>query len=148
MRYLSGGEKRKLSLAMALIGDAKFIILDEPTSSLDYQSREQVWDLIKKIAKGRSLLIITQDIEEADHLASKICIMKNGERIRFDTPANLKNEYSFRFRLDIYPKSQMYNEQFREDLLGLKQFIKGKIKSCFEVPIQYENKLSIMIPRN
>ena len=44
---------------MALIGDSKFLILDEPTSSLDYQSREQVWDIIKKIAEGRSLLITT-----------------------------------------------------------------------------------------
>ena len=47
VKYLSGGQKRKLSLGMALIGDAKFIVLDEPTSSLDYESRQQVWNIIK-----------------------------------------------------------------------------------------------------
>jgi ABC-type multidrug transport system ATPase subunit len=46
---LSGGQKRKLSLAMALVGDSKLIVLDEPTSGLDVQSRRQIWDLIKKI---------------------------------------------------------------------------------------------------
>ena len=59
VRYLSGGCKRKLSLGMAIIGESKFVILDEPTSSLDYQSRQQVWNIIKNIAKERSLLITT-----------------------------------------------------------------------------------------
>ena len=59
VKYLSGGQKRKLSLAMALIGEAKFIIMDDPTSSLDQQSKEQVWDLIKQVSKGRSILIST-----------------------------------------------------------------------------------------
>jgi ABC-type multidrug transport system ATPase subunit len=63
VRYLSPGARRKLSIAMALIGDAKFIILDEPTSNLDLRSREKIWFLIKKIAKSetyeRALLIST-----------------------------------------------------------------------------------------
>jgi ATP-binding cassette subfamily A (ABC1) protein 3 len=50
VRYLSPGARRKLSIAMALIGEAKFIILDEPTSNLDLRSREKIWYLIKKIA--------------------------------------------------------------------------------------------------
>jgi ABC-type multidrug transport system ATPase subunit len=50
VKYLSPGARRKLSIAMALIGDAKFIILDEPTSNLDLRSREKIWMLIKKIA--------------------------------------------------------------------------------------------------
>ena len=51
VKYLSPGARRKLSIAMALIGNAKFIILDEPTSNLDLKSREKIWHLIKKISK-------------------------------------------------------------------------------------------------
>lgn len=58
-KTLSGGMKRKLSLGMALIGGSKIIILDEPTSGLDVDSRRQVWDLIKKIKTGRSIIMST-----------------------------------------------------------------------------------------
>lgn len=58
-KELSGGMKRKLSLAMALIGGSKIIILDEPTSGLDVDSRRQIWELIKKIKQGRSIIMST-----------------------------------------------------------------------------------------
>jgi ABC-type multidrug transport system ATPase subunit len=51
VKYLSPGSRRKLSLCMALVGEAKLIILDEPTSNLDLESREKIWELIKKIGK-------------------------------------------------------------------------------------------------
>ena len=54
VRFLSPGAKRKLSIAMALIGDAKFIILDEPTSNLDLRSREKIWSLIKRIVSSQT----------------------------------------------------------------------------------------------
>jgi ABC-type multidrug transport system ATPase subunit len=67
---------------MALIGDAKFIILDEPTSNLDLRSREKIWLLIKKIASSknskRCILISTQHIEEADSIGNRVCIIKDG----------------------------------------------------------------------
>jgi ATP-binding cassette subfamily A (ABC1) protein 3 len=56
-KNLSGGMKRKLSLAMALVGGSKLIILDEPTSGLDVESRRQVWALIKNIKEGRSIIM-------------------------------------------------------------------------------------------
>mmetsp|Transcript_12154 Transcript_12154/g.8843 ORF Transcript_12154/g.8843 Transcript_12154/m.8843 type:complete len:108 (-) Transcript_12154:2617-2940(-) len=58
-KQLSGGMKRKLSLGMALIGGSKIIILDEPTSGLDVDSRRQVWELIKTIKNGRSIVMST-----------------------------------------------------------------------------------------
>jgi len=66
---LSGGMKRKLSLGMALVGKPSVIVLDEPTSGLDVDSRRQVWSLIRKMKKGRSILMSTQHIEEADELS-------------------------------------------------------------------------------
>ena len=58
VKFISPGAKRKLSIAMALIGDAKFIIMDEPTSNLDLKSREKIWFLIKKISKQKERCIL------------------------------------------------------------------------------------------
>ncbi len=89
-KALSGGMKRKLSLAMALVGHSKLIILDEPTSGLDVESRRQVWELIKKIKRGRSIIMSTQHLEEADELSDRICIMSLGKFLALDTSFNIK----------------------------------------------------------
>ena len=78
VKELSGGMKRKLSLAMAIVTKPKVLILDEPTSGLDVQSRRQIWNLIKKIKQGRSIIMSSQHLEEADELADRICIMTKG----------------------------------------------------------------------
>ena len=70
--------KRKLSLAMAIVSKPKLIILDEPTSGLDIESRRQVWELIAKIKQGRSIIMSSQHLEEADYLSDRICIMTKG----------------------------------------------------------------------
>jgi len=66
---LSGGMKRKLSLGMSIVSKPSVIILDEPSSGLDVESRRQIWDLIRKIKQGRAIIMSTQHIEEADELA-------------------------------------------------------------------------------
>lgn len=78
VKELSGGMKRKLSLALAIVSKPKLIILDEPTSGLDIESRKQVWELIKKIKIGRSIIMSSQHLEEADELSDRICIMTKG----------------------------------------------------------------------
>lgn len=70
--------KRKLSLAMALVGGSKCIILDEPTSGLDVESRRNIWNLIKSIKKERSIIMSSQHLEEADELSDRIAIMSHG----------------------------------------------------------------------
>lgn len=89
-KNLSGGMKRKLSLGMALIGGSRLIILDEPTSGLDVESRRQVWALIQKIKHGRSIIMSTQHLEEADELSDRICIMSHGKLLALNTPMNIK----------------------------------------------------------
>lgn len=88
--HLSGGMKRKLSLGMSLIGNSKLVILDEPTSGLDVDSRRQVWDLVKKIKKTRSVILSTQHINEADELADVVTILSHGKLIVKDKPWNIK----------------------------------------------------------
>ena len=89
-KELSGGMKRKLSLAMAIVTKPRVLILDEPTSGLDVASRRQVWDLIKKIKEGRSIIMSSQHLEEADELADRILIMTHGKLLALDTPHNIK----------------------------------------------------------
>jgi ABC-type multidrug transport system ATPase subunit len=102
-KEMSGGMKRKLSLAMALIGNSKTIILDEPTSGLDVESRRQVWELILKIKQNRSIIMSTQHIEEADVLSNRICVMDHGKLIALDTPSNIKRRFGVGYNLFLEP---------------------------------------------
>ena len=86
VKQLSGGMKRKLSLAMAIVTKPSVLILDEPTSGLDVESRRQIWDLIKTLKVGRSIIMSSQHLEEADELADRICIMTKGKLLALDNP--------------------------------------------------------------
>ena len=75
---LSGGQKRKLSLAIALIGNPKFVLLDEPTSGMDPYSRRSTWEMLLKYKKGRVVVLTTHFMEEADNLGDRIAIISEG----------------------------------------------------------------------
>lgn len=103
-KEMSGGMKRKLSLAMAIVTKPKVLILDEPTSGLDIESRRQVWELIKRLKVGRSIIMSSQHLEEADELADRICIMTKGQLLALDTPYNIKKQFGVGYKLMIEPK--------------------------------------------
>jgi ABC-2 type transport system ATP-binding protein len=87
----SGGMKRKLDLAMTLIGDPKVIFLDEPTTGLDPRSRRTMWDIIRGLAAaGTTILLTTQYLEEADELAHRVAVLDDGRIVAEGTPAELK----------------------------------------------------------
>jgi ABC-2 type transport system ATP-binding protein len=87
----SGGMRRKLDLAMTLVGDPKVIFLDEPTTGLDPRSRRMMWDLIRDlVAGGVTILLTTQYLEEADQLADRIAVLDNGSIVAQGTPDELK----------------------------------------------------------
>ncbi|KAF7992262.1 hypothetical protein HCN44_001587 [Aphidius gifuensis] len=90
---LSGGQKRRLCLAMAVIGDANVLILDEPTSGMDAESKREVWDIILKMRGYKTILISTHDMEEADILGDRIAIMHSGQLKSYGTAMFLKNLY-------------------------------------------------------
>ena len=105
IKELSGGMKRKLSLAMAIVTKPKVIILDEPTSGLDVESRRQVWALIKRIKKGRSIIMSSQHLEEADELADRIAIMTRGKLLSLDTPSEIKRQFGFGYKILVEPNN-------------------------------------------
>jgi ABC-2 type transport system ATP-binding protein len=87
----SGGMKRRLDIAMSLIGSPPVIVLDEPTTGLDPQARLEVWQTVKALAAGgTTVLLTTQYLDEAEHLADRIAILHEGRIIENGTLAELK----------------------------------------------------------
>jgi ABC-2 type transport system ATP-binding protein len=90
VRTFSGGLKRRLSIAMALIHDPPIIFLDEPTLGLDPQARRVMWQHIAQLKKGKTILLTTHYMEEADSLSDEIAIIDEGKIVASGTPNQLK----------------------------------------------------------
>ncbi|MCL7030568.1 hypothetical protein MKW94_023908 [Papaver nudicaule] len=89
----SGGMKRRLSVACALMGDPKLVILDEPTTGMDPVTRRHVWDVIEDAKKGRSIILTTHSMEEADILGDRIAIVAKGKLRCIGTSIRLKSRF-------------------------------------------------------
>ena len=89
-RQLSGGQKRRLALALALVGRPRLLFLDEPTTGMDPQARRAAWEIIREQKKGgATVLLTTHFMDEAEQLADRVAIMDGGGLIALDTPAAL-----------------------------------------------------------
>ncbi|HEX5994597.1 MAG TPA: ATP-binding cassette domain-containing protein [Jiangellales bacterium] len=89
----SGGMRRKLDLAMTLVGKPRIIFLDEPTTGLDPRSRRTMWDIIRQlVAEGVTIFLTTQYLDEADRLADRIAVLDQGKLVAQGTPAELKRK--------------------------------------------------------
>jgi len=81
VKGLSGGQKRKLQLGMALIGGSKVVFLDEPSSGMDTTARREMWDMLKDYRDGRIIILTTHYMEEADTLGDRVGIMSHGNMV-------------------------------------------------------------------
>nr|XP_053628635.1 phospholipid-transporting ATPase ABCA3-like [Cherax quadricarinatus] len=98
---LSGGMKRKLCLAIALIGGSKVVILDEPSSGLDPESRRWVWDVVQGERGRRTVLVTTHHMEEADVLGDRVAIMASGRVVCEGSTLFLKNKFGDGYTLTV-----------------------------------------------
>uniref|UniRef100_A0A3Q1EF74 P-type phospholipid transporter n=1 Tax=Acanthochromis polyacanthus TaxID=80966 RepID=A0A3Q1EF74_9TELE len=98
---LSGGMQRKLSVAMAFVGGSKVVILDEPTSGVDPYSRRSIWDLLLKNRTGRTVILSTHHMDEADLLSDRIAIISKGQLHCCGSPLFLKNCFGVGFYLTL-----------------------------------------------
>ncbi len=90
IRELSGGMKRRLTIARALVNDPDFIVLDEPTTGLDPQARHLIWDRLKALrARGKTLLLTTHFMDEAERLCDRLAVIDNGVLIVEGSPREL-----------------------------------------------------------
>ncbi len=89
-RRLSGGQKRRLALAVALIGNPSLVFLDEPTAGMDPQARLATWEIVRDLKRnGCTILLTTHLMDEAERLADRVAIIDHGRLIALDTPANM-----------------------------------------------------------
>ncbi len=89
-RRLSGGQKRRLALAVTLIGNPRLVFLDEPTTGMDPQARLATWEMIRELQRqGVTILLTTHLMDEAERLADRVAIIDHGRLIALDTPAGL-----------------------------------------------------------
>ena len=109
-RFLSGGQKRKLCVAMAFIGGSKIILLDEPTSGMDTYARRLLWEMIKKYKQDRLIILTTHNMDEADYLGDRIGIMSEGKMITCGSSLYLKNKFGVGYDL-IIVKEQNIDER-------------------------------------
>lgn len=98
-KNLSGGQKRKLLVVLALVGDSKVVLLDEPSSALDPSARRALWELLSKEKHGRTILLTTHFMEEAEVLGDRIAILNEGNLECVGSSFYLKKQYSTGYRL-------------------------------------------------
>lgn len=108
---LSGGTKRKLSVAIALSGDSKLIVLDEPTSGMDPSSRRACWEVLRQKRQGRVILFTTHFMDEAEFLSDRIAILKDGVLRCAGSSMYLKRQFELGYYLTVV-KDQNRAEEF------------------------------------
>jgi len=90
VRRLSGGQRRRLDLGLALVGDPELIFLDEPTTGFDPRARRQAWDTIRSLrGLGKTILLTTHYLDEAEQLADRVAVLAHGRIVASGTPAEL-----------------------------------------------------------
>jgi ABC-type multidrug transport system ATPase subunit len=117
---LSGGQRRKLSVAIAVCGGSKFVVLDEPTAGMDPLARRELWDLLARLRKGRSMLLTTHYMDEADILGDRVGIMSLGEMQCLGSTQFLKTSYGAGYKL-IFDKVDGITSTHVSDLTSLIQ---------------------------
>jgi ABC-2 type transport system ATP-binding protein len=102
VKSLSGGQKRRLDLGIALVGDPDLVFLDEPTTGFDPQARRAAWEMIRSLRSlGKTVLLTTHYLDEAEQLSDRVAVMREGRIVRVGTPqeltsTNLETEIRYR----------------------------------------------------
>jgi ABC-2 type transport system ATP-binding protein len=104
VKSLSGGQKRRLDLGVALVGDPDLVFLDEPTTGFDPAARRAAWEMIRSLRSlGKTVLLTTHYLDEAEQLADRVAVMREGRIVRVGTPRELTTaelEVEIRYRRD------------------------------------------------
>uniref|UniRef100_A0A3B4FC81 ATP-binding cassette sub-family A member 2 n=1 Tax=Pundamilia nyererei TaxID=303518 RepID=A0A3B4FC81_9CICH len=141
VQTLSGGMKRKLSVAIAFVGGSRAVILDEPTAGVDPYARRAIWDLILKYKQGRTILLSTHHMDEADLLGDRIAIISHGKLKCCGSPLFLKSQASQFQPPSLSPSSSL--SPCSE--VQVTQFIRQFVASCLLVS-DSNTELSYVLP--
>lgn len=136
----SGGMRRRLSIAIALLGDPRIVFLDEPTTGMDPVTRRHVWDMITRAKVGRVVMLTTHSMEEADVLGDRIGIMARGRLVALGTSLHLKHTLGagFRVTLQVPPAREA----------AILSFIAAETKNSAKLVSNVEGHMTFQFPRN
>ena len=131
---LSGGMRRRLNIALALVHNPEIVFLDEPSAGLDPQTRQLLWDFIRSLRdeEGKTIVLTTHVMEEADALSDRIAIIDHGRLLRLDTPRNLKKTLGKGDIIELQLADYRRNGMMIRRLRGLRGFeevyeVKGRV---------------------
>jgi ATP-binding cassette subfamily A (ABC1) protein 3 len=136
---LSGGNKRKVSVCMALCGGSKLVILDEPTSGMDLGARRNLWDMLKKHKRDKIVILTTHYMDEADVLGDRIGIMAKGKLMCLGTSLFLKNRFGAGYKITFVKMNKKAHPEITNLMTS---FFRGVIKQN-ETP----GEINYLIPK-
>lgn len=136
---LSGGNKRKLSVAMAIIGNPPIILLDEPSAGMDPEARRKMWQVVEQIAsdKTSAVVLTTHSMEEAEALSTKMGIMVKGGTFKcFGTSQHIKDKFGTGFVIEIKAQMPIQEEidEVREGVLTPESVVEPELKEALMRP--------------
>ncbi len=145
-RNLSGGQKRRVDIARGLINLPKILILDEPTTGLDPQTRMKIWDLIEslRVSRNMTVFLTTHYMEEANK-ADRVVMIDAGHIVANDTPHNLKNQFSSDYIKAYMPKNEEFEKKIKQEIKYNADHYLIKIKNseeAKEIIKKYDNYLT------
>ena len=123
---LSGGNRRKLSVAIALCAQSRLVLLDEPTAGMDLGARRAMWDMLKNYRSNRIIILTTHYMDEADVLGDRVAIMARGEMKCIGSPLFLKKRFGAGYKLTMVKTSKSKNPRlmtYLKDRLGQVELI-------------------------
>lgn len=138
-KTLSGGQKRKLSVAIAMIGDSQIVMLDEPTSGMDTAARRRLWEMLKRNKAGRIVILTTHYMDEADILGDRIAIMAEGKVQCVGSSLFLKNRYGVGYNLVIAKKT-------RDPAPQVDQFITTRVDNAKKLQ-EVSSEITYQLPK-
>ena len=130
---LSGGMKRRVTIARSLINEPELLLLDEPTTGLDPQARHVLWDRLYRLKqRGVTLVLTTHYMDEAEQLCDRLVVMDDGKIVAEGSPRELIERHSTREVLELrYPAGS--NEERAGDVLGIGDRVRGAARPCADL---------------
>ncbi|XP_062980238.1 ATP-binding cassette sub-family A member 13 [Elgaria multicarinata webbii] len=142
---LSGGMKRKLSIAISFIGNSKTVVLDEPTSGVDPCSRRDIWDILLKYRAGHTVIFTTHHLDEAEIVSDRIAILQHGQLRCCGSPSYLKETYSQGHSLTFTKKPSPFSVEDSGATLRITSLVQAYIPQAF-LKENSGSELTYMIP--